>query len=72
MDGIFSVRCGECAICGCVAFSAIVVAVMILREVCCLGVAVASRDGGFGVVCTAAWGLEHDSVGAISGRWAWL
>ena len=38
---------------GYIAFSAIIEAVMILREICYLSMAIASRDNGFSIVYTA-------------------
>ena len=63
---MLSVRYGEYTIYGYIAFSAIIEAVMILREIYYLSMAIASRDNGFSIVYTATYNLKHDNARAIS------
>ena len=53
IHSMFSVRYGEYTIYGYIAFSAIIEAVMIRREIYYLSMAIASRDNGFSIVYTA-------------------
>ena len=63
---MFSVRYGEYTIYGYIAFSAIIEAVIILREIYYLSMAIASRDNGFSIVYTATKNFKHDNARAIS------